>query len=106
MNEGEATKKGPELLPIPFFLRVGWWPSVGEHNFELFHDLLFWMSLRDGQFLDQQAARRVEHLALTERQLLVALEHQQITQDLSNLERRAGFDLFRVFAITPIPRLG
>ena len=42
------------------------------------------MSLGDGEFLDQQAARRIEHLALAERQFLIALEHQQVAQNLGD----------------------
>src|ERR1700751_2834885 len=72
---------------------------IGKHDLQLFHDLLFRMSLGDREFLDQQAARRVEHLALTERQLLVTLEHQQVAQDLGDLERRAGLNFFSVLAV-------
>src|SRR5271155_4209180 len=63
------------------------------------------MRLSDRQFLDEQGARRVEHLAFAERQFLVALEHQQIAQDLCNFQWRTGLDLFRVLAIAPVPRL-
>ena len=45
-------------------------PLIGEDGLELLHDLFLRMSLGDGQFLDQQATRRIEHLALAERQFL------------------------------------
>src|SRR5579884_1762640 len=71
-------------------------PSVGEDALELFHDLLFRMRLGDRELLDEQAACRIEHLALSEREFLVALQHQQITQHLGDLKRRTGFDLLGV----------
>src|SRR5581483_3276864 len=91
----------------PDFMRVSKSErSVGEDRLELFHDLLLGMGLGDGELLNQQAARGVEHLALAERQLLVALEHQQIAQHLGDLQRRSGLDLLSVFAIAAVPGLG
>src|ERR1700687_544150 len=79
--------------------------SVGEHHLELFHDLLFGISFREGEFLHQQAARRVEHLAFAERKFLVAFEYQQIAQNLGDLQRRTGLNLFGVFPVAPVPGL-
>src|SRR6202041_1919527 len=75
---------------------------VREDHLQLFHDLFFRMSLGDRQFLDEQGSRRVEHLALAERQLLVALEDEQIAQHLCNFQRRTSVDFFRVFAIPAV----
>jgi hypothetical protein len=36
---------------------------------------------------------RVEHLALAEGELLVALQHEEITEHLGDLEHAAGLDL-------------
>src|SRR5579862_9829788 len=79
---------------------------VREDHLQLFHNFFFWMSLGDRQFLDEQRTRGVEHLALAERQFLVALEHQQIAQHLGDFQWRSGFDLFGVFAVTTVPGLG
>src|SRR5580700_5749015 len=86
-------------------LRTWWTQLIREDHLQLFHDFFFWMSLGDRQFLDQQRTRRVEHLALAERQFLVALQHQQIAQHLGDFEWRTGFDLFGVFAVATVPRL-
>src|SRR5258708_35549159 len=61
------------------------------------------MGLGDRKFLDQQAARRIEHLALTEGEFLITLEHQQIAQNLGDFERRAGLNLFGIFAVAADP---
>src|SRR5512146_2274621 len=78
------SKKGTGIASDPLRVFVSRWTRhlIGEHHLELFHDLLFRMRLGDGQFLNQQAACRVEHLALAEGQFLVALEYQQVAQDL------------------------
>src|SRR5258707_13621899 len=60
------------------------------------------MGLGDRKFLDQQAARRIEHLALTEGEFLITLEHQQIAQNLGDFERRTGLNLFGIFAVAAV----
>src|SRR5262245_29523712 len=68
-------------------------PSAGKDPVELLLDLVFLRLRGHGDLLDQQRTRRVQHLALAERQLLVALEPLQIPQHLGDLEHRAGLDL-------------
>src|ERR1700722_978090 len=63
------------------------------------------MRLGDGEFLDQQAARGIEHLALAEGEFLIALEDQQIAENLGDFERRTGLYLFGIFAIAAVPGL-
>ena len=63
------------------------------------------MRFRDGELFDQQAASSIEHLALAERQLLVALENQQVAENLCDFQRGTGLDFFRVLALAAIPGL-
>src|SRR6185369_5126162 len=79
--------------------------SVREDRLQLLHDLVLGMRLRDRELLHEQIARGVEHLALAERELFVALQHEKIAQDFGDLENRSGLDLFRVLAVAPIPGL-
>ena len=47
--------------------------SVTEYGLQFLHYFLFGMGLGNGQFLDEQIACGIEHLALPEGKLLVAL---------------------------------
>src|SRR5882724_6588265 len=78
---------------------------AGEDPIELLLDLHFLRLRRDGDLLDEQRARRVEHLALAERQLLVTLEPLQVAEDLGDLEDGARLDLLHVLAVATVPRL-
>jgi hypothetical protein len=87
---GPPNEKGAGCVNIqPLVVKISLRPVrlVREDRFELFHDFFFRMSLGDGEFLDQQAARGIKHLALAEGQLLVAFEHQQVAQDFRDFER-------------------
>src|SRR5579871_216456 len=79
--------------------------SAGEDAIELLLDLHFLRLRRHGDLLDQQRARGVQHLALAERQLLVALETLQVAEHLGDLEHRARLDLLHVLAIAAVPGL-
>src|SRR5215467_3526174 len=79
--------------------------SAGEDAVQLLLDLDLFRLRRDGDLFDQKRARGVEHLALAERQLLVALESLQVAEDLGDLEDRTGLDLLHVLAIAAVPRL-
>src|SRR5436190_2497120 len=76
-----------------------------EDAIQLLFDLHFLRLRRDRDLLDQQRARRVQHLALAERQFLVTLEPLQIAQHLGDLEDRAGLDLLHVLAVAAVPGL-
>src|SRR5262249_24316831 len=55
--------------------------------------------------LHQEVACGVEHLALAEGELLVTLQHEQVTEHLGDLEHAARLDLFGVLPVAPVPRL-
>ena len=57
------------------------------------------------KFFDQEITRRIEHLPLAERKLLIALQNEKIAQYFCDLEDRSGFDFFGVFAIAAVPGL-
>src|SRR3990170_2065377 len=61
-------------------------------------DVLLITVLGDGQLLDKQRTRGVEHLSLAERKILVGAQQVEIPQNLSDLEHRAGLDLVHVLA--------
>src|SRR5271155_289497 len=98
-------RKGRAKIPASTFRLKRFRQLVREDRLQLFHDLFFRMSLGDRQFLDEQGSRSVEHLALAERQFLVALKHEQIAQHLCDFQRRTRLDFFRVLAVAAIPRL-
>jgi hypothetical protein len=77
-----------------------------EDRVDFRRELVFGDALGDRELFDQEATRGVEHLALAERKLLGRAKHAEITQDLGDLEHRAGLDLLHVLAIAAIPRLG
>ena len=53
--------------------------SVSENVAQLFHDFLFRMGARDGKLLDQQIARRIQHLSLAEGEFFIALQDKKVT---------------------------
>src|SRR5207249_4352702 len=83
--------------------RTDW--SVGEDAPELLHDLFLAVRLGDGELLHEEVPRRVEHLALAEGELLVALQDEQVAQHLGDFQDAPGLDLLRVFPITAVPGL-
>src|SRR5271154_1468438 len=106
MTKGPGGGRSPVARPLRTVeFKFSFAALIGEDGLEFLHDLLFRMSLGDGKFLDQEAARRIEHLALAEGEFLVTLKHQQVAQDLGNFERRPGFDLLGVLTIAAIPGL-
>src|SRR5262249_43448645 len=78
---------------------------VGEDAAQLLHDLLFGVRLGDRKFLDEQVARRIEHLPFSERELLVPLQHEEVTQHLGDFEHAAGLDLLCVLPVAAVPGL-
>src|ERR1041385_5166171 len=72
---------------------------------ELLLDLLLGPLAGDGELLDDELLRVVEHLALAEREHLAALEPIQVAIDLGDVEQRAGLDLLHEAAIAAVPRL-
>src|SRR5262249_23654069 len=78
---------------------------MGKDIAQLFHDLLFRMRASDRQFLYEQVAGGIEHLAFAERQLLIAFEDKQITQYRGNLQHRARLDLFRILTVAAVSRV-
>src|SRR5262245_43082835 len=63
------------------------------------------MRLGDRELLDEEIARRIEHLALPEGELLVPLQHEEVTQHFGDLEHASGLDLLRILAVASVPRL-
>src|SRR5579862_3298603 len=92
----EKTKTPARVVPAGVAARIGGSKpfrvpseiaaSAREDPIELLLDLHFLRLRRDGDLLDEERARRVEHLPLAERQLLVALETLQVTEHLGDLE--------------------
>src|SRR5262245_32711479 len=78
---------------------------VSEDAAQLLHDLLFGVRLGDRKFLDEQVARRIEHLPFSERELLVPLQHEEVTQHLGDFEHAAGLDLLCVLPVAAVPGL-
>jgi hypothetical protein len=79
---------------------------IREDSSELLHDLFLGMCFCDREFFHQKAPRRIEHLAFAKRQFLVALEDEQIAQDLGDFEWRTRLDLFGVLPVSAVPGLG
>src|SRR5262249_61341075 len=77
--------------------------SVGKDASQLLHDLFFAEGLRDRELLHEEVAGGVEHLSFPERQLLVALEHEQVAEHLGDLENAAGLDLLGGLPVTVEP---
>src|SRR6188472_832559 len=79
--------------------------SSAASPFQLLLDLRFRPLPGDGQLLDHQGPGGVEHPALTERQVLRALEAEQVAIDLRHVEERARLDLLHEAAVPAVPRL-
>src|SRR5690606_1380117 len=115
------TKKGAHHFDARLFrltavarLRGGWAPalprsrgaSVGEEDrLDLVLDLFLGLIARNRDFLHDQPARRVEHPALAEGQLLVRLEAIEVAQHLRHVVNRAGLDLVHEPAVPAVPGL-
>src|SRR5690606_8802398 len=78
--------------------------SGAEDLLEVPLDVLLGAVLRQRELLDEQGARRVQHLPLPERELLVGTQAVEIPENLGDLEDRAGLDLFHVLAVSTVPR--
>ena len=59
----------------------------------------------DADLLDQKGLGHVEHLPLTEGELLAHLDHRQIPEDLSDLGGAPALDLLEVPAVATVPGL-
>src|SRR4051812_14039673 len=77
--------------------------SAVEDGLQVALDVVLVDALRQRQFLDQEIAGGVEHLALAEAQVLVELQQIEVAQDLGDLEHRAGLDLLHVLAVPAVP---
>src|SRR5690606_34605668 len=93
----------PKRRPLPAAGRIPTTLIVGsrgclelEDFLQIFLDLIFVAVLGEREFLDEQRACRIQHLALTEGQLLVRAEAVEIPEHLRDLEDRAGLDLLHV----------
>src|SRR5258708_37031226 len=76
--------------------------SAVEDGLQVQLDLVLIDALGERQLLDEEVARRVEHLALAEAQVLVELEQVQVAQHLRDLEHGAGLDLLHILAIAAV----
>src|ERR1051326_7433568 len=79
--------------------------SMREDMAQLLHDLVLGVRPRDRELFHQKILGGVEHLALAERKLLVALQDEQVAQHLGDLEDRSRLDLFGVLAVAAVPGL-
>src|ERR1041384_2693938 len=66
-------------------------------------DIVFIHALGQRQLLDEEIARRVEHLALAEAQVLVELEQVQIAKNFRDFKDGAGLDLLHVLPVPAVP---
>src|SRR3989442_4280647 len=89
-------------VPAPAAKLSSSWSAV-EDLLQVRLDVVFVDALRERQLLDEEVARGVEHLPLTERKVLVELEQVEVAQDFRDLEHGAGLDLLHVLAIAAIP---
>src|SRR3989442_9739517 len=85
-------------VPAPAAKLSSSWSAV-EDLLQVRLDVVFVDALRERQLLDEEVARGVEHLPLTERKVLVELEQVEVAQDFRDLEHGAGLDLLHVLAI-------
>src|ERR1700722_16788950 len=99
-NKKHATQRGRVLQ------NSGGGHSVGDENrLDLRLHLLLGLSARDGDLLDDERARRVEHAPLTEGELLVGLQAVEVAQNLRDVVDRARLDLVHEPTIATVPRL-
>src|ERR1043166_88842 len=98
-------QKSRELTLGPSSTNLKIKESVGKDMTQLFHDFLFGMRARDRQLFHQKISRRVEHFSFAKGKFLIALQHKEVSQHLSDLKNRAGFNLLGVLTITAIPGL-
>src|SRR5579872_4639392 len=76
-----------------------------ENRLDLRLDLLLGLPPRNRDLFHDERARRVEHPALTEAELLVSLQAIQISKNLCDIVDRASLDLVHKPTIPAIPRL-
>lgn len=56
-------------------------------------DSPFWGPARESDFFYDEFLTLIKHPTLTEGELLRHFQEQQLSQDIGNLEKRAGFNL-------------
>src|ERR1041384_107796 len=74
--------------------------STIKDGFEISLDIVFVDALGQRKLLDEEIARRVEHLPLAEAEVLVELEQVQIAKNFGDFKDGAGLDLLHVL---PVP---
>src|ERR1041384_1310269 len=77
--------------------------SAIEDRLQVAFNVVFVDALGQRKLLDEEIARRVEHLALAEAQVLVELEQVQIAKNFGDFKDGAGLDLLHVLPVPAVP---
>src|SRR6267143_3752672 len=98
----KPTGASTSTVPAPAAKLSSSWSAV-EDLLQVRLDVVFVDALRQRQLLDEEVARGVEHLPLTERKVLVELEQVEVAQHFRDLEHGARLDLLHVLAVAAVP---